>query len=136
MPTDFSNYLRSKGYAEHVVRGGLEGLVDSWDSVTRVLARTLPAYIIYEEFLNDMDGRRILRECIELAAPDETRAIERRVAEADARFRENTVVVSRCIWGEDNAGKYGYTPATDWYYYRRPQNIDDGWPSEFRERAT
>ena len=132
MPTDFSNYLRSKGYAEHVVRGGLEGLVASWESVTKGLAEAKPEYVMYEEFLNDMDGRRILRECMELAAQDEVHAIEPRVAEADACFRENTLVVSLCIWGEDNAIKYGYTPTIDWYYYRRPRVIDDGWPTESR----
>jgi hypothetical protein len=135
MPTDFSNHLRKKGYAGHVVRGGLEGLIKSWDSVTKGLAQANPAYLLYEEFLNDMDGRRILRECIELAEPEELHAVEERVAVADSRFRDNTVFTSRCIWGDDNARKHGFSSTVDWYYFRHPNVLNDSWPIEFRERA-
>jgi hypothetical protein len=135
MPTDFSNYLRSKGYAEHVVRDGLEGLVKSWESIATGLAQNNPAYVMYDEFLNDMDCRRILRECMELAAPKELHAFEARVAAADALYRDSTLPVSRCVWGDENALKFGYTPMADWYYYRGPKTLDETWPVEFRERA-
>ena len=124
-------YLRKKGYADHVVRGGLASLVHHWELVAEGLARSDPAYIMYEEFLNDLDGRRILRECIERLAPSDLAEISARVAEADRVFSENTVAISRCVWGDATADEYGYEPIEDWYYYRRPRASDDGWPKEF-----
>ena len=135
MATDFAKYLRSKGYAKHVVDGGLAGLVRTWESTADGLARADPAYIMYEEFLNDVDGRRILRECMDLAEADELEAISARVAVADQRFKDLTISVPHCVWGQGNEKKYGYTPGADWYYYRRPKVIDDSWPDQFYDTA-
>ena len=133
--TDIAEYLRKRGYADHVVRGGLAGLVKTWESVAEGLTRSNPAYIMYEEFLNDVDGRRILRECMELVEARELAQISRRVAEADHRFKEGTVAISPCVWGDANAVTRGYTPDIDWCYYRRPKVIDESWPEELRDEA-
>ena len=130
MGTDINEYLSAKGYADHVVRGGLRGLVRSWAAVAEGLARSNCAYILYEEFLNDVDGRRILRECMERLTPTDLAQVSERVAEADRLFRENTVEISSCVWGDETAIKHGYRPLVDWYYYRRPKVVDEAWPDE------
>ena len=123
-------YFLSKGYADHVVNAGLARLIRSWADIARSLSNSDPAYIMYDEFLNDMDGRRILEEALSVISPEERAAVQSQVDEADKVFRESTVEISKCIWGEDNVKKHGYSSEKDWYYYRRPKEVDDSWPSD------
>lgn len=128
-------YLRSSGYATHVVERGLPGLVANWEAAAEGVESGRPAYICFDEFLNDADGRHILEECLALLDRGELEAVARRVAAADARFSAATVPSRRCIWGEHNAEKHGYTPSRNWYYYRVPRQADETWPADLRGNA-
>jgi len=128
-----TDYLRSQNYADHVIKGGLPRLLSDWESVSQEVAKGNPAYIMYEEFLNDMDGRRIIQECFELLTSEEQLPISEKLMKIDEEFKKGTIETASCIWGEENAKKYGYSRDVDWYYYRRPKVLDDSWPEELVE---
>lgn len=54
-----------QGYSKPVIHGGLERLVGQWEAVAASLAAQESQY--YYDYLNDMDGRRILAEVLPLA---------------------------------------------------------------------
>jgi hypothetical protein len=109
------------------VRGCVEGLVASWERVAIGVAQGDPAFVSRDEYLNDMDGRQILRECLQ-RFPTLIRAdLAQRVEKTDHDFRAATVETERCIWGEENETSHGYTRANDWYYYRKPRLADPSW---------
>jgi hypothetical protein len=91
----------------------------------RAQALTLPGYPgdMLEEYLNDMDGRRIIHEVWPLASAEQVAFYQSRLEEADKRFYAATVPAEACIWGETNEAKYGYRPDVDWRYYRVPEGI-------------
>lgn len=108
----------SRDYADHVVRGGLEGLVRTWECVVESVASGREQD--NDEYLNDMDGRRILEEALAIASsPERARWVER-VRIADERIRPHLVPTEECIWGEANAEKYGYSRVRDWWHCHRP----------------
>jgi hypothetical protein len=117
-------YFRSQGYAAHVVARGLEGLLDSWERTVREL-ESQDFEFMWEEYLNDMDGRRILQEGFGLAPTKQQRALKGRLQSLDARFMRATAQVDECIWGNDRALKRGWDPATDWWYFRLPSRYSD-----------
>lgn len=118
-------YLQRQQYADFVVSGGLPWLVSAWERVVESIVRGEEQY--EDDYLNDMDGRRILAEALEVAAPDERALWEPRVAAADERVRAHLVPTEECLWGEENAAKYGYSRDRDWWYYHRPHTVDDSW---------
>ena len=124
-------YLQQKGYAEHVVKRGLRGLITGWEETAAGLAQSHSSYIMFYEFLNDVDGRRILRECLEQITKGDLTEILDRLAIADKRFKQATIPITECIWGSEMAVQQGYSPAEDWYYYRRPKVLDNSWPDKF-----
>src|SRR5512141_3479389 len=82
-------YLRQSGAPYSVVVQGLRGLVENWE---RVVALVLEGYnLTLDDYLNDMDGRQLLANALELA-PEEVRdAFLPRVRDADMRIRLNLV---------------------------------------------
>jgi hypothetical protein len=112
-------YLRSKDYADHVIRGGLEGLVRMWEHTVESVATGVAQD--RDEYLNDMDGRRILEEALAIA-PVEGRALwVERVQAADVKIRPHLKPSQECLWGDDNARKYGDSRERDWWYYYEPK---------------
>jgi len=128
-------YLIDEQYPKHVVSGGLPHLVANWEATAAGIRDGSPAYVMYEEFLNDMDGRRILQECLDLLRADEAAAVRRRVAQADQLFRDATLPTAHCIWGDATADERGYSRDKDWYYFRRPEEVDGSWPPELLAEA-
>jgi hypothetical protein len=114
------DYLRRQNYADHVVRGGLDWLVHTWEHVVASVEAGEPQY--QDDYLNDMDGRRILEEALNIAPPDERSMWLPRVRAADERIRRHLVPTQECLWGDDNAVKHGYTREHDWWYYNQPDH--------------
>jgi len=113
------------GYADHTVSGGLAKLVTGWEALVTSVVKGEPQD--YYEYLNDMDGRRILAEALEVASPEERAKFAARVDMADERLRPHLQPSVRCIWGEDVAAKRGWTPEKAWWYFHRPRLVDDSW---------
>jgi hypothetical protein len=112
------DYLQSRNYAEPVIRGGLDGLVRNWESVAESVASGESQY--RDDYLNDMDGRRILEEAMDVAPDDDKALWVERVRTADEKIRLHLRPTKECLWGEDNARKYGYSRNRDWWYYLEP----------------
>lgn len=70
--------------------------------------------LTYEDFLNDLDVRRVIAD-----APV-TNATQERLAALDARFQEATFPSGACVWGVDNEQAEGWDRVTHWYYWRLP----------------
>ena len=60
-------YLRDKGCAEHVVKGGFGGLVRDWESTVASIVRGYEFGL--DDYLNDLDGRQLISEVMEIADP-------------------------------------------------------------------
>jgi hypothetical protein len=111
-------FLAGRGCPEHVVRGGLDGLLHHWESVVEDVEEIYPLGL--DDYLNDMDARQLLEEALAVAAPGERARISARLDAADERMQELLVDAGGCLWGEARARENGWTPAGNWWYFRRP----------------
>jgi hypothetical protein len=118
-------YFRRRGYSDEAVQGGLEGLVGGWESAVAYLHAGKPQYLC--EYLNDLDKRQVLAEARSVAPPEQWQAVAARVQAADESFLRETVAVEECLWGEQNATGYGWTPAANWWYFRKPTRYEFAW---------
>lgn len=120
--TRVTEALRARGVAEHVMQGGLEGLVEAWERFAAALERGYPGGL--DEWLNDVDVRDILDEALRAASDDERRALRRRVRLADRRVRDQLVPAGRCLWGANNAAKHGWNSGRQWWYFLEPKAMN------------
>lgn len=73
-----------------------------------------------DDWLNDLDGRRLLGE----ALGDDTRrapTFRARLAAADALVRAATEPFPLCLWGSANAALHGYDRRRHWFYFVVPK---------------
>ena len=109
-------FLKQKGAAEHVVRDGLTGLVQSWE---RVVESVRSGYDFgLDDYLNDMDGRQLLDEAL-LVVASERQWLDR-VRRADEAMKRLVRSTSRCLWGKKNASQHGWSPEKNWWYFSVP----------------
>jgi hypothetical protein len=112
------DYLTKRGTADHVVRGGLAGLVRAWEQTVESVASGREQ--CSDDYLNDMDGRDILEGALAAAPPEERAQWAQRVRVADEKIRRCLVPTEACIWGDENARRHGYSRDVQWWYYHRP----------------
>ena len=116
-------FCLQKGYARHIVEGGLDYLITSWE---KTCAKTATGFSLgFNDFLNDMDERRILGEALKVAAEQQKNSIRSRLKKADDLYIASTLESSACIWGKTNEEQFGYAREKDWYYYRIPIGLPD-----------
>jgi hypothetical protein len=121
-------YCQERGYSEQVSKMNLDAQVCRWEKYVESLLGQKSSYSSYfYDFLNDMDSRRILSECLSLFPIEKTRQYYDRLVKADSLFKANTIQTKDCIWGKKNVRKYGYDEYEHWYYFRRPVLVDDSW---------
>ena len=114
------DFLRRSGASYAVVTKGLRGLVENWE---RVVAQVSEGYqLTLDDYLNDMDGRQLLANALELAPPEIREAFQARVNDADMRIRLQLVPAGRCIWGAIVAGDEGWREDVNWWYYEKPRH--------------
>jgi hypothetical protein len=124
-------YCTLHGFSKRVCDGGLEYLMHDWQ---RTVGDVVGGFTgLFDEYLNDMDGRRIIDELLPLADDTERRMVASSLPALDDGFLNATLPTSSCIWGEDVAEKHNYIPGRDWWYYRVPSNLGrvedpDAWP--------
>jgi len=111
-------FLRKRGCPDHVVRGGLRGLVKGWEEVVRSVGEGYGLGL--DDYLNDMDGRQLLEEALAVAPAPEKKALLARIRKADADMRALLKPAGRCLWGEETARQEGWTAKKNWWYYSRP----------------
>jgi hypothetical protein len=119
------DYLKVRRCADYVVRDGLEGLVRGWEQVAASVAAGQEQF--QDDYLNEMDGRQLLAEVLAIATPAERGDAEARIASADQLIRSHLLPTQACILGDENAAKYGYDRARDWWYFHRPRVVEANW---------
>jgi hypothetical protein len=115
-------YCRRRGYADHVIHGGMRYLVESWETVVQSIVNGETQY--QDDYLNDMDGRQILDEVLSVATSEQRKEFSTRIEIADQRFLAIVIPTRECLWGDGNAKKHGWTRAKQWWYFHRPPNVD------------
>ena len=113
-------FLRQSGAPYSVVALGLRGLVENWE---RVVEQVLDGYSLgLDDYLNDMDGRQLLQNALDLA-PDQVREdFLPRVRDADMRIRLKLVPAGRCLWGSIVAEEEQWIEEVNWWYFEKPRN--------------
>lgn len=129
-PDRIRQYLRRRQCAPSIVKGGLEGLIDHWDSLVQAVEEGYD--LTFDDYLNDMDLRDVLEGALEAATPEQRQAVEKRIASLDQRFNELTIEC-RPIWGERAARENGHDPTEHWWYFRRPAQPAPDFEEELRE---
>lgn len=113
-------YLRRSGAPYSVVGQGLRGLVENWERVVALVVDGVDQTL--DDYLNEMDGRQLLENALELS-PDQVRnAFLPRVRDADMMLRLNLVRAGRCLWGSIVAEDEQWSEAKNWWYYEHPRN--------------
>ena len=113
-------FLRKRGCPEHVVRGGLRGLAESWEEVVRSIEEGYSLGL--DDYLNDLDGRQLLEEALAVAPAQEKKTTLQRVRRADAKMQTLVRPSGRCLWGDDTARQEGWTARKNWWYFSIPVN--------------
>ena len=112
--TEVSAFLAEAGYSQSIQEKGLVGLLKDWSETVKQVESGWT--LTWEDYVNEIDGRRILDEVVkrvpQAAAPQ--------LLQLDLRFRASTTL-GVCIWGEDIAKDEGWDSFQHWYYYRHPK---------------
>jgi len=115
-------FLRKHGAAQHVIDGGLAGLLEKWERVVEEVKRGYTLGL--DDYLNDMDGRQILEEALVHAPDAERMTCVERLGKADSAVKPLLNPTSGCLWGESVAGEEGWTPEKNWWYFSKPLKVD------------
>ena len=113
-------FLEARGCPEHIVEGGLDGLLEQWENAVDDVEETYPLGL--DDYLDDMDGRELIEGAMEVASPETRRANLKRLQKADARMKELVVPAGRCLWGSDMAEQHDWTPQKNWWYFMHPKD--------------
>ena len=124
-------FLRKRGCPEHVVRGGLRGLVESWDEVVRSVEEGYSLGL--DDYLNDMDARQLLEDVLHIAPADEKRTFLKRIRQADAKMQWLVKPAGKCLWGDEAAVQKGWTSKKNWWYFFRPIEAGEDLLAEIEE---
>lgn len=117
-PEPVRRLLEERGCAEDVVAGGLEGLVAEWERTVRQVDDGYPLGL--DDYLNDLDGRQLIEDALDVASESQRLALEERVHRADERMRALVKMLGECLWGRRVAEVEGWTPDEQWWYFAVP----------------
>lgn len=118
-------FCEAQQYSKLVIEGGLDYLIPRWEKITREIATEYR--LTFDEYLNDMDCRKIISKVWPLADKEQIDMYGQRLQAADQKFFANTIPVELCVWGKRNEQKRGYKPNVDWWYYREPVRVSSKW---------
>ena len=92
---DVSRYCEQRGFSSCVRDGGFDYLLDCW---AKTVAEVETGYRgLFDEYLNDMDARKIIDELATYASDDEWAQVEALLPHLDERFCAATRPVEVCI---------------------------------------
>jgi hypothetical protein len=121
-------YCEQRKFASFVIKEGLDYLIPRWEMTVQAIKSGYTLSV--DEYLNDMDTRRIIDEVWSLASDEQVDQYHNRLQAADQEYFDFTVPVQNCIWGSKNVAKYGYRPDHHWWYYHIPINTGSRWRAE------
>lgn len=109
-------FLQKRGCPKKLVNGGVQGLLDAWESFINEVEREYQLSL--DDYLDDVDVRQIISELpVPLTAGHETRLMA-----LDNRFKAATGETRKCVWGKNAAQDEGWSEDRNWWYYRVPLN--------------
>lgn len=112
------DFLHQQGQPYAVIANGLQGLVENWERVVRLVVAGYPHGL--DDYLNDIDCRQLLENALDLAPVDMRVVVTSRMNEADRLIRPALVRAERCLWGGIAAENEGWTAEKNWWYYSVP----------------
>jgi hypothetical protein len=124
-------FLRNRGCPEHVIRGGLRGLTESWEEVVRSVEEGYSLGL--DDYLNDMDGRQLIDEALHSAPAGDKKTFLKRIRQADAKMQSLVKPAGRCLWGDETARQEGWTAKKNWWYFSIPIHPGEELLSEIDE---
>jgi hypothetical protein len=124
-------FLRKRGCPEHVVRGGLRGLTESWEEVVRAVEEGYSLGL--DDYLNDMDGRQLIDETLAVAPAEVKRTCLKRIRQADSKMQKLVRPAGRCLWGDETVRQEGWTLKKNWWYFSRPIRAGEDLLAEIEE---
>ncbi|MGE0130223.1 MAG: hypothetical protein AB7U82_19225 [Blastocatellales bacterium] len=124
-------FLRERGCGEHVIEGGLAGLVENWEKTVQSVEEGYS--LTLDDYLNDLDARQLIAEALLAASDDQRAEIVSRLSRADLRMRNLTEPTEVSLWGEEIAEEEGWTPHDNWWYFARPFNAGEELLAEIDE---
>ncbi|MBL8862195.1 MAG: hypothetical protein JNK02_09295 [Planctomycetes bacterium] len=110
--------LVERGAAEHVVKGGLEGLVTAWEQTALAAQRGYAQGL--EDWRDDVDARQLIDLAWKVALPAQRKSLKPRLEAADARFWK-ACEAGACTWGATVAARESWSAATHWWYFLAPK---------------
>lgn len=113
-------FLRIRGVPDHVVDGGLDGLITAWETTAAAIAAGYDLSL--DDYLNDLDTRQIL-EGVLASIPEPDGPLIARLRAADGRVRAATTPGRGCLWGA--GASPGWTERRNWWYFVLPRNRGD-----------
>jgi hypothetical protein len=115
------SYCAERRFATFVIKDGLDYLVPRWEDT--VLGIKAGYNLTFDEYLNDMDTRRIIDEVWPLASDDQIEQYRERLNETDQDYLSYTFPIQQCIWGD----KRGFDKERRWWYYHLPNKTGPRW---------
>jgi hypothetical protein len=125
------HFCLEQGFSDRVCERGLEYLLQGWENT---VADVESGYrLLFDEYLNDVDGRHIISRILPLADDIERALVESTLPQIDSRFLDATVPTHKCIWGDERAAGDGLEECLHWWYFRIPKKLDrvedrENWP--------
>lgn len=116
-------FLLNTGCPEHVVNGGLEGLVANWEKIVATVANGYE--LTLDNYLNDLDARQLLDIAFKIASHIEQIKFQPRIDAADQQMRTSTTLSDQCLWGDEVAAEENWSPEKNWWYYSVPQKANE-----------
>ncbi len=113
-------HLKKKGCREHVVKGGLKGLIETWETVVVEVSHGYD--LTLEDYLNDMDGRQLIEEVRLLASTPAEKSLIKKLGRLDAMMKSLVDPRDHSLWGNDSAATHGWTRWKNWWYFSQPKN--------------
>lgn len=125
--------LKERKAAEHVVRGGMEGLVDAWETTVKSAQKGYTRGL--DDWRNDVDCRHLLSLAMEVAHPAQKKSMKLRLDAADAKFWKACESSDACVWGAENAERETWTAAKEWWYFLVPKKAGDALAKDLAKLA-
>jgi hypothetical protein len=96
--------------------------LEAWE---KTVAQVAEGYrLTFDDWLNDMDVRQAIEDCLPIAPLSLRTAARERLARVDAIFLHATAPTPHCVWGTRNARLERWTPKRHWWYFRKPLRAD------------
>lgn len=125
--------LKERKVAEHVVRGGMEGLVDGWEATVKSAQKGYTRGL--DDWRNDVDARHLLSLAVEIAHPAQKKSMKLRLDAADAKFWKATESTDVCVWGAAVAERENWTSTKEWWYFLVPKKAGDALAKDLAKLA-